>query len=57
MSTLVPLVNRLRSKGWKYEEIRDELVKMGNTPEKAFDAISEYVRDTCGVSISRAEHI
>ena len=53
-NTLIASVNRWRSQGWKYHQIRDKLVNMGNSPEAAQSAISEYVNEMCGVDSAPA---
>ena len=42
---LISLVNRQRSKGYKYTQIKEQLVKMGNTIEDSESAIAEYIRN------------
>lgn len=45
MTDLVPLVNRFRSQGYKYEQVKEKLVKMGNTAEAADSAIAAYIKE------------
>ncbi len=47
-SELGILVNRLRSKGYSYPKIKEQLVKMGNSAENVDNAITEYVNEMCG---------
>lgn len=49
MSNLTDLVNRLRSQGYKYEIVKEKLVKMGNGSNEVDNAISEYIKEMCGV--------
>jgi len=45
---LVELINRQRSKGYDYDEIESQLVKMGNSVEVVKESIAEYQKEMCG---------
>lgn len=50
VTNIVDKVNRFRSQGWSYEQIKEKLVKMGNSPDTADLSIAAYVKEMCGVS-------
>jgi hypothetical protein len=47
---MIEIVNRLRSRGYSYKQVRDMLVKMGNSPEAADADITDYIREIVGPS-------
>ena len=49
MNALGELVNRYRSQGYDYDEIRGFLEKMGNSTEEVNSAIADYVKEMCGI--------
>lgn len=48
MRELAKLVNRKRMQCWKYDQKKEQLMKMGNSEQEASDAINEYIEDSCG---------